>query len=487
MTFVDGRLFVAGTLRDGPATTLRAPWDDAVIASVVQADDATLNEALDAGAAATTMMRALPAWRRRAILEAIAAEIAARAAQFEDTIVAEAGKPRRFAAAEVQRARATFALAAARCDSLDEQLVSLDGVAAGERRVALVRRLPRGLALAITPFNFPLNLVAHKLAPAFATGCPVLLKPAEQTPLSALLLAQVCRQAGLPDGGLSVVSCTRAQAARLVQDERPAIVSFTGSAAVGWDIKARAGKKTVCLELGGNAAVVVAADVDEVALDGVADKIVAGAFAYAGQVCISVQRVFVHRSRHAALRERLVARAHAVVCGAPDRADVVCGPLVDDRAVARVRDWCAEAVASGGVRLVDAAAEGGSGGDVGVGRLQRPQIVQDAPTSSRLYTDEVFGPVVTLHAFDALDEAFARVNDGRYGLQAGVFTSDVQVLLHAADALDVGAVVHDDVPTFRVDQMPYGGVKDSGLGREGIPWSFVDYTEARTLVLQRRP
>jgi acyl-CoA reductase-like NAD-dependent aldehyde dehydrogenase len=482
MIFTDGRLVLGGVLRGGPRVALRAPYDDAVVAEVAQADDALLDEALAAGRAAAPVMRALPAWRRRAILKGIARGIAERATDFEDTIVAEAGKPRRFAAAEVQRAIATFTFAAARCDVLDDRMVSLDGVAAGERRTALVRRRPRGLALAITPFNFPLNLVAHKLAPAFATGCPVVLKPAEQTPLSSLLLAAVCRQAGLPDGALSVVSCSRQQAARLVQDERPAVVSFTGSAAVGWGIKASAGKKAVCLELGGNAAVIVAADVDEAALDGVADKITAGAFSYAGQVCISVQRVFVHKSLFAALRDRLVARARAVVVGDPARADVVCGPLVDDRAVARVRAWSDEAVAAGGVRLCGGEIVEGAGG----GRVLRPEIVVDAPSSSRLFREEVFGPVCTLHAFDALDDAVAATNDGRYGLQAGVFTSDVQTLLRCADALDVGAVVHDDVPTFRTDQMPYGGVKDSGLGREGIPWSFDDYTEPRTLVLQQR-
>jgi acyl-CoA reductase-like NAD-dependent aldehyde dehydrogenase len=481
MIFTDGRLSIAGTPRAAATTPLRSPWDDVVIADVAQADDADLDAAVVAGRDATAVMRALPAWRRRAILERIAAGIAARAGDFEDTIVAEAGKPRRYAAAEVQRAQATFAFAAARCDAFDEELVPLDSAPAGERRMALVRRRPRGLAVAITPFNFPLNLVAHKLAPAFATGCPVVLKPAEQTPLSALLLAQVARDAGLPEGGLSVVSCTRAQAARLVQDERPAIVSFTGSAAVGWDIKARAGRKAVCLELGGNAAVIVAGDVDDAALDAIADKITAGAFAFAGQVCISVQRIFVHRSHHAALRDRLVARAEAVVCGNPDRGDVVCGPLVDDRSVARVRAWCDEAVMAGGQRLV-----GGKIFDGGAGRILRPQIVQDPPSSSRLCAEEVFGPVATLHAFDALEHAIAQVNDSRYGLQAGVFTNDLQALLRCADALSVGAVIHDDVPTFRTDQMPYGGVKDSGFGREGIPWSFSDYTEPRVLVLQQR-
>jgi acyl-CoA reductase-like NAD-dependent aldehyde dehydrogenase len=484
MIFSDGRLFVAGVAREGARTALRAPFDDAVVADVVQADDAVLDAALDAGRAAVAAMRALPAWRRRAILDGIARGIAARAVDFEDTIVAEAGKPRRFAAAEVQRAVATFTFAAARCDQLDERMVPLDGVAAGERRTALVRRRPRGLALAITPFNFPLNLVAHKLAPAFATGCPVVLKPAEQTPLSSLFLATVCQQAGLPDGGLSVVPCARDRAARLVDDDRPAVVSFTGSAPVGWGIKARAGRKTVCLELGGNAAVVVAGDVDEAALDAIADKITSGAFSYAGQVCISVQRVFVHRTRFFALRDRLVDRARALTSGDPARDDVVCGPLVDDRAAARVRAWCDEAVAAGGVRLCGGDVVDGAAG--GAGRVLRPQIVVDAPSSSRLFRDEVFGPACTLHSFDGLGDAIAAVNDGPFGLQAGVFTNDVQVLLRCAEALDVGAVVHDDVPTFRTDQMPYGGVKDSGFGREGIPWSFDDYTEARTLVLQQR-
>ena len=472
--FHDGSIWLAGKGITTSTTTLTAPFDDRVLAEVHQADVAVLDRALTHGAAAVAVMRAMPRHKRRAILDGIAAGISAHADEFADLIVAEAGKPRRHAVVEVQRAIATFAAASAVLLVPDQQLLPLDGVAGGEGRLAMLRRRPRGLVVAITPFNFPLNLVAHKLAPAFAAGCPVVLKPAEQTPLSSLLLARICQQAGLPDGALSVVPCDRTVAPRLVADERADVVSFTGSAVTGFAIKAAAGKRHTLLELGGNAAVIVHDDAD---LDVVVPRLVAGAFAYAGQVCISVQRVLVQRRVLAGLRDRFVAAVEQVKRGDPARDDVDVGPLIDDKAVKRVQGLIEEAKVGGGHVLVDHGIEG---------RVRSPVVVESPATNSQIVVEEAFGPVCTLEPYDTLDDAFAMVNASRFGLQAGIFSNDLQAVLKAGDVLDVGAVIHDDVPTFRVDHMPYGGVKDSGRGREGLPFSIDEYSEVHTLVLRQR-
>lgn len=473
--FADGRLWLAGTATVSSASPLRAPFDDAVIAEVHQATSANLDTALATATAMAPTMAALPRHRRRQILSAIARGIADRIDDFTDTIVAEAGKPRRFARGEVERAIATFDAASAVLLAPAEILLPLDASPLGEGRLALVRRHPRGVVVAITPFNFPLNLVAHKLAPAFAAGCPVVLKPAEQTPLSSLLLARVCQEAGLPDGALSVVPCDRSTAAQLVSDERARVVSFTGSAAVGFSIRAAVGKRHSLLELGGNASVILHDDAD---LDMAIPRIVTGAFAYAGQVCISVQHILVHRRRLDEVRERLLTATAAIACGDPTRSDVVVGPVIDDRAVARIGRIVDDAISAGG-RLLPLPRHTS-------GRVMQPMIIEGAPPSCGLMIEEVFGPVCTLDGYDDVCDAFARINASRYGLQAGIFSSDLQVVLKAGDVLDVGAVIHDDVPTFRVDHMPYGGTKDSGIGREGLPWALEDYTEPRTLVLRRR-
>jgi aldehyde dehydrogenase (NAD+)/glyceraldehyde-3-phosphate dehydrogenase (NADP+) len=471
----DGLLWLdGGPVPSSSSSSLRAPYDDRVLADVHQADPAHLDRALATATRLQPTMAALPRHRRRAILDGIARGIATRKGEFVDVIVHEAGKPRSFALGEVERAVATFAAAAAVLLAPDETLLPLDASPLGEGRLALVRQVPRGVVVAITPFNFPLNLVAHKLAPAFAAGCAVVLKPAEQTPLSSLLLARICRDAGLPDGALSVVPCDRRIASQLVTDPRAAVVSFTGSAKVGWALRAAVGRRHALLELGGDASVIVHDDAD---LDLAVPRIITGAFAYAGQVCISVQHILVHRRRAEALRERLVAATSAVTCGDPDRDDVVVGPLIDDRAMARVGGLIDEASAGGGRVLVTPTT---------TARVMSPALVEGAPAGCALMTDEAFGPVCTLDVYDDLDDAIARVNASRYGLQAGIFSSDVQAVLRASETLQVGAVIHDDVPTFRVDHMPYGGTKDSGVGREGLPWALTDYTEPRTLVLRRR-
>lgn len=472
---LDGRLFLAGDRLEGAsvAPVLAPTAPDEVVAQVHRADAALVDRALARGAAAAPVMAALPAHARRTMLRRVSAALRSHAEDLARVIVAEAGKPLKYARAEVDRAAQTFDFAADAAGRHGDGAIALDVAPQGTGRTGVVRRFPAGLVAAIAPFNFPLNLVAHKLAPAFAAGCPVVLKPASQTPLSSLLLAELCREAGLPDGGLSVLPCARAAADVLVTDPRPRVLSFTGSAAVGWDMKARAGRKRVVLELGGDAAAVLLADAD---LDAAIPRVATGAFAYAGQVCISVQRVLVERARYDEVKARLVEQTRArVLVGDPARGDVDCGPLIDAQNADRIVAWLDEATA-GGARVL-------CGGER-EGNTVMPALVEDTPPGCRLTTEEAFGPVALLEPVDSVAHAIERVNASRYGLQVGVFTDSVRALSRFWEGCEVGAVIHNDAPIFRVDHMPYGGVKDSGFGREGLPWSIDDYTEPRLLALR---
>ncbi len=465
-------LLLAGTPKTtAHATPLRSPWDGRTLGEVAQAGPAEMEAAAAAAAAAFPKVRTLPTHERAAILRRVAAALRADADAYVGDLVNEGGKPVQFARAEVARAADTFALAADEATRIDGEVFALDAAPAGVGRTAVVRRFPRGPVLAIAPFNFPLNLVAHKVAPAIAAGCPVVVKPAEATPGAALRLGAACVAAGWPAEALSVLPCDRSVAGALVDDARLPVLSFTGSDTVGWGLRARVPRKQVLLELGGNAAAIVHHDAD---LDWALPRITLGAFAHAGQVCISVQHVLVHEDRLAAARERLIELAARVPRGDPARDDTVCGPLIDNRQVSRLEAWIDEAVA-GGARLHG----GGREGD-----LLRPALLEQVPDDVRLARDEAFGPVLVLRPYRTLDEAIARVNAGRFGLQCGVFTHDVRALWRAFGELDVGGVIHDDYPTFRVDGMPYGGVKDSGVGREGPRWAIRDFSEERVLVLR---
>ena len=471
--FVDGRLFVGGALSEGSRSTpVRAPFDDAVIADVQRADAAILERALAIGVAAEPVMAQLPTHERRTILRRIAEGIRTRGDQLAHTIVLEAGKPLKYARSEVERGAQTFDFAADCAWRLGDEAIPLDAVPPGLGRYGIVRRFPVGLCAAVSPFNFPLNLVAHKLAPAFAAGCPVVLKPASQTPLTALLLARICQEAGLPDGGLSVLPCDRTSADLLVTDPRPKVLSFTGSADVGWDLKARAGRKRVVLELGGNAAVVVHDDAD---VDWAVRRITTGAFAYAGQICISVQRIYIHQAIFDDVQERLVAAAAAVPSGDPMIEATECGPLIDDTSVARCGQWIAEAKTAGARVLCGGRTEK---------RVFAPTLIEGATLPHRVVRDEAFAPVACLFSFTSLDDAITAVNDSSFGLQAGIFTDSLNCVWRFYEGAQVGGVIHNDAPIFRVDHMPYGGVKDSGFGREGLPSSLHDYTEPRLLALR---
>ena len=414
-----------------------------------------------------------PAHQRATLLQKIASGIDSRRAELVETIIAEAGKPIIFAEAEVSRAVMTFATAAEEARRAHGEVLPMDALPPGEGHIGVTRRFPLGVISAITPFNFPLNLVAHKVAPCIATGNTMVVKPATKTPLTALLLAKVLDEAGLAPGQINFVTCSNDDAHALVTDERVKKVTFTGSPAVGWKLKEQCGKKRITLELGGNAGCIVHADAD---LDAAIPMIAIGGFGQAGQSCISVQRVVVHHSIYADFRERLTAHVREKIKeGDPRSRATVVGPMITAEALEGARHRIEGAVKAG-ARIVH-------GGRV-TGRCLEATIIEDAPATSELCTEEAFAPLVTLHRYNDFQEALDFVNDSRFGLQAGVFTRDLKLSMHAFETLEVGGVLINQVPTFRVENMPYGGVKDSGFGREGVRYAMEEMTELRSLILR---
>jgi acyl-CoA reductase-like NAD-dependent aldehyde dehydrogenase len=468
--------WVAGRPATGDVVLeVSSPHDGQLAGTTTTATDAHVEEAVAAAEQVTASFAATPASLRAAALDHVSRRIAERGEEFAQLITAESGKPLKWARLEVNRAVSTFRWGAEEARRWSGSLQRLDTDPAATGRMALVRRVPRGPVLGIAPFNFPLNLVAHKVAPAIAVGTPIVLKPAPATPLVALLLGELLAETELPAGSWSVLPVPNEVAASLVRDPRLPVVSFTGSVPVGWSIRESAPRKHVTLELGGNAAVVVDADQrDDAALSWAAGRIATFAMYQAGQSCISVQRVYAHQDVAAALTERVVEAVGKLVTGDPvdDATDV--GPLIDEAAARRVETWVDEAVAAGARVLI--------GGERN-GAEYAPTVLTDVPATAKVSCEEVFGPVVVLDTVDSVDEGFARVNDSRFGLQAGVFTRDLQVAFRAARVLEVGGVVVGDVPSFRADQMPYGGVKDSGVGREGVHAAMEDLTVERVLVL----
>jgi acyl-CoA reductase-like NAD-dependent aldehyde dehydrogenase len=461
---------------------VRSPWSGDEVGRVEDAGPAALDAAAAAAVRGFVTWRATPAWRRAEALAAVAAGLRADREGFARSIALEAAKPIRDARTEVDRAAGTFTLAAEEAKRLSGEWLPLDLVPGAEGRSALVRRVPVGPVLGITPFNFPLNLVAHKVAPALAAGASIVVKPAPQTPLVAARLAAVAAAAGVPGDVLQVVSTANEHAALLVEDPRFAALSFTGSPGVGWALKGRAGRKRVLLELGGNAAVLVHADAD---VEAAVRRAVVGGFSYSGQVCISVQRAYVHRSRFDEFLERFVAAVRALVYGDPlDEATQV-SALIRPAEVDRLAGWVAEAKAAGasavlGGTAVEGPATGrGLAPTVLTGTTSRPDL--------RVVSEEAFGPLVVVEPYDDAEAAFAAVNAGRFGLQAGLWTNDLGLVQRAFERLDVGAVLVNEVPTWRSDAMPYGGMKDSGLGREGVRYAIEEMTERKTLVLPAPP
>jgi acyl-CoA reductase-like NAD-dependent aldehyde dehydrogenase len=436
---------------------------------VAKADAGLARRAVDA--AGRAMQEPLPAHRRAEILDAVAHLLAERQDEVARTICAEAGKPMKAARVEAQRAVSTYTTSAAVARTLAGDVVPMDASPAGAGRVAFTVRTPIGVVGAISPFNFPLNLVAHKVAPALAAGCAVVLKPASQTPLSALLLAELELEAGLPAGWLNVLVGPASEIGDvLVEDERVRMITFTGSGDVGWDLRARAARKKVTLELGNSTPVLVEADAD---LDDAAAKVAAHAFSFAGQSCISVQRVFVRRAVYDGFVARLVPKVEALRVGDPADDDTDVGPVIDPGAKDRIRAWIEEAKAGGATELTGGEEDG----------LLRPTVLADVAPDMKVACEEVFGPVCTVAPYDSLEEGIELANATRYGLQAGIFTGGVESALAAARGLEFGGVTVNEAPTFRADQMPYGGVKASGNTKEGPHYTVREMTEERLVVL----
>ncbi|MBZ5627238.1 MAG: aldehyde dehydrogenase family protein [Acidobacteriia bacterium] len=463
---LDGHWITEGALHE-----IRAPYDQEVVGAVVYGTRRHAEAAIAAAVKAFETTRRLPAYERQRVLRCVAEALVARKDEFAKVLAREAGKPLKQARAEVERAISTFFIAAEESTRINGEVLPLDTAPAAPGRWGIVKRFPLGPISAITPFNFPLNLVAHKLAPAIACGCTVVLKPPPQDPLSALMLAELVQQAGWPDGALNVLTLSNEDAAPLVSDERIKLLSFTGSSAAGWELKKKAGKKRVVLELGGNAGCIVHGDAD---LKQAAERCVTGGFGYAGQTCISVQRIFVERKAMPEFTDHLVAGARKLKIGDPLDASTDVGPMIREADAVRAVEWIEEAVA-GGAKLLC--------GGQRKGWFVHPTVLTGTKPSMRVNCLEVFAPVVTVEPYDDFHEALRRVNDSPWGLQAGVFTRDARLIFRAFEELQVGGVIAGDIPTWRMDQMPYGGVKDSGLGREGLKYAIEEMTERKLLVM----
>ncbi len=473
---LDVSLAVASTRYDeGARLLIHDRWTGELVARVVMADAARAEEATAACVRAFEKTRAMKSFERRDLLRRVAASIRDRGEELAQLIASEAGKPIAQSRGEVTRAVSTFEIASEEATRMTGEVMALDVTPAAAAYSGEWVRVPSGPVIGIAPFNFPLNLVAHKVAPALASGCSILLKPPPQAPLTSLALADIVRSCGAPADALQVVPCANDVAESFVRDDRFATLSFTGSAKVGWALKAIAGKKRVVLELGGNAAAIVHEDADRAwALD----RIVAGAFAYAGQVCIKVQRVYVHRAIAESFTAEIVKRARAIVPKDPRDESAVLGAMIDEGNAKRVVSWIDEARASGASVLCGGTRDGA--------RLLPTVIAfgEGDGRGTKVVDEEVFGPVVTVHAYDSWDRALTMADATKYGLQAGIFTDSHARIREAFARLHVGGLIVNDTPTFRVDSMPYGGMRESGIGREGVRFAMEDMTERKLLVFR---
>ncbi|MEJ7567470.1 MAG: aldehyde dehydrogenase family protein [Gaiellaceae bacterium] len=471
-TATEKRLLLDGEwIETGEWIEVRSPYSGKVVGRVPKAGADETRQAVDA--AERAMLEPLPAHKRAEILVRVAGLLGRRHEEIAQTISAEAGKPLKAARVEVGRAMSTYTMSAVQARTLAGEMVPMDASQTGDGKLAFTLRLPVGVVGAISPFNFPLNLVAHKIAPALAAGCAVVLKPASQTPLSALLLAELETEAGLPPGWLNVLVGPASEIGDvLVEDERVRLITFTGSGEVGWKLAERATRKRVNLELGNATPVIVEADAD---LELAATKLAANAFSFAGQSCISIQRIYVQRAAYDELLTRFLPKVEALELGDPADEETDVGPLIDRDSRDRVLSWIEEARAAGADVL--------TGGTLD-GELICPTVLANAGPELSVSCQEVFGPVCTVTAYETLDQAIELANGTRYGLQAGIFTSSLQTALAAARKLEFGGVTINEAPTFRADQMPYGGVKDSGNTREGPAWAVRELTEERLVVIE---
>lgn len=447
------------------------PFTGDVVGEMALASDADLDAAIEAAGEAFEVTRGLSAWERERMLKAVASGIEDRREELADRMIAESAKPRQYVEGEIDRAISTFTLGAEEAKRFGGEVIPVDIMERSRGYVSLTKRFPRGPIAAISPFNFPLNLIAHKVSPALATGSTVVLKPPMQAPLTSLILARILADAGVPHGAVNILHMVPDVAERLATDERLTMLTFTGSDTVGWMLKEKAGRKPVLLELGGNAGMIVHRDCD---WDRSLERAAVGGFAFAGQVCIKVQRLFVDDVIADEWIPAFVDRVDGLRMGDPRDPQTVAGPLIDDAAADRVEEWITEAV-DGGARIL-------TGGERD-GRFIRPCVLAEVDPSMKVSEREVFGPVVVVDRYHDFAEAVHAVDDSEYGIHAGVFTHDLRRIAYAFEHLEVGGVIVNDYPTFRVDNFPYGGVKRSGLGREGVRYAMEEMTEPKILVL----
>jgi acyl-CoA reductase-like NAD-dependent aldehyde dehydrogenase len=446
------------------------PYDSNEVVSTFLAGDAELEIAINAADKVKEELAAMPSFHKYAILKQISDELFSLRQQFAELITFESGKPIRYALAEVDRSIQTFIVAAEECKRLPKEYMSIDWTPAGNGKEGFVKYFPVGIVAGISPFNFPLNLAVHKIAPAIAAGCPIILKPSSLTPLSTLMLAQIISRTQLTEGAISILPMDRQTGNKLVTDERISLLSFTGSPEVGWKMKREAGNKKIVLELGGNAGVIISKGTD---LEMAASKCVAGGFAYAGQVCIHTQRIYIIKELFNSFVKLFVDKVKILKSGDPFNPETDFAVMIDEANSIRVEEWVNEALENGATLLAGGKRDKS---------FMPPTVLTGTNENMKVCSNEVFGPVVVLEPVDTFSQAVSRVNEGRFGLQAGVFTDSISEMNEAFNKLQVGGVIINDVPTFRVDHMPYGGVKDSGSGREGVKYAILDMMEPRLLI-----
>lgn len=447
------------------------PYTNEVFAQTFLANESRLEIAINLALSAKEKMKELPAYKKSEALTFIANEIKTNRQHLAEILSKESAKPIKYALSEIDRAAQTFVVAAEECKRLPKEYISLDWTPNGEKREGLVNYFPIGIVAGIAPFNFPMNLAVHKIAPAIAAGCPIILKPASSTPLSTLELAKIIDKTSLPKGAVSILPMTRQTGNLLVTDTRINLLSFTGSPEVGWPMKAQSGKKKVVLELGGNAGVIVT---ESGLNENTIAKCVMGAFAYSGQICIHAQRIFVHEKIFNAFIKEFLQKTSALKFGNPLLQDTDVSDMIDEGNAQRIESWIMEAVTKGAKILV---------GGKRTGKYVEPTVLTNCNNTMKIYCEEAFGPIVCVETYNGkITEAVNKVNDSKFGLQCGVFTNEISELNECFKHLEVGGVIHNDVPTLRFDHMPYGGIKDSGLGREGVKYAIMDMLEPKILV-----
>jgi glyceraldehyde-3-phosphate dehydrogenase (NADP+) len=449
---------------------IKSPYTGETVGCVYMASPQDIEDAIVAAQQAFEVTREMSTYKRADLLRNIAEGIKERKDEIAEMMASESGKPIQFAKGEIERSVLTFTIAAEEAKRIHGEVLQLDLAAHSEKRFGIVRRFPLGPIAGISPFNFPLNLIAHKLAPCIAAGNTMVLKPPSPCPITGVMLAEIVHNADAPPGMFNIIPCRASEAEKIVTDDRLKMLTFTGSPEVGWYLKNIAGKKRVTLELGGNAGVIVDKEAN---LDFAVKRIVIGSYGNAGQSCIAVQRIYVHKDIYPEFEQRFVKETMSLKVGNPMESDTVVGPMIDEKSAAKIEEWIQEAVA-GGARLLCGGKRNGA--------VLEPTVIANAKKDMKVSCLEVFAPVVTLEPFDRFEDVIAAVNDSMYGLQAGIFTNDVGKVFYAYNKLDVGGVIINDYPTYRIDNMPYGGVKESGTGREGVKYAIEEMTEMKLLV-----